>query len=80
MMENYGFMKWLLVLSHGNSDPERGFSINNYMISICGTSIEESTIESICFFKDYWVKIGVFLNAPITKKLIKSSENAHKKY
>ena len=51
----YVLLKCLLVLSHGNSDPESGFSIGKYIL------------ESMYFVKDYLVKIGGFLNAPITK-------------
>ena len=72
-------MKCLLVPSHVNLELERGFSINKHMINIFGTSIEESTLESIYFIKDYLVKIGSFLNAPMTKQVIKSCGEAHKK-
>ena len=68
----YALIKCLLVLSHANSGPKCDFSINKHMICIYGRSIEEPTLESIYFVKDYLIKLSDFLNAPITKKLVKS--------
>ena len=39
-----GFMLVICTLSHGNADPERGFSINKHMLNIHGTSINRKTI------------------------------------
>lgn len=40
-------MKYFLVLSNDNSEPGRSFSINEHMISIHGTSIENAAPESV---------------------------------
>ena len=46
-------MPAVCTLSHGNVDPERGFSINKHMLSGHGTSTNQKTIEALCLVKDY---------------------------
>ena len=38
--------KCLLLLSHGNAVPEKGFSINRKLIEVHGTALSEETIEA----------------------------------
>ena len=40
-------VKCIMLISHGNADPERGFSINKHMLAIHGTSLGEQTSHSI---------------------------------
>ena len=44
--------KCVLCISHGNSTPERGFSLNNNMLSIYCRSIHENTLASLRIVKD----------------------------
>ena len=60
-------------LSHGNSAPENGFSINKYMIQLHGTSIDPGTIEALRFVKDYILSCGSILDIAITKSFTLSS-------
>ena len=47
----FSLAKSILSLSHGNVVPERGFSINKYMLSIHGNSIQGDTITSLRLLK-----------------------------
>ena len=46
------FMKCVLSISHGNSSPENGFSINKHILDIHGHSLKEDTIEALRVVKD----------------------------
>ena len=43
----------VLKLSHGNADPERGFSINKKLIEIYSISIGNDTLQAIRLIKGY---------------------------
>ena len=45
-------MKCVLSISHGNSAPENGFSINKHILDIYGHSLKEDTIEALRVVKD----------------------------
>ena len=45
-------MNCILILSHGNADPERGFSVNKHLLNIHGSTTSEETIEAFRFVKD----------------------------
>ena len=47
-----------VLLSHGNSDPERGFSINKFLFDTHGNSISEVTIKCIRLLKDFLIRKG----------------------
>ena len=64
-------------LSHGNSAPENGFSINKYMLQLQGNSISPDTIEAFQFVKDTILSFGGILSIPITKALLESSKLAY---
>lgn len=72
--------KCIMLLSHGNADPEREFSINKHLLSIHGYSIGEDTVQAIRLTKDYIIKCGGSEKVPITKKLLKSCKEARSKY
>ena len=40
-------VKCLLSLSHGNADPERGFSLNKFVLNVHGSSLSNDTIEAL---------------------------------
>ena len=54
----FSLAKSILSLSHGNVVPERGFSINKYMLSIHGNSIQGDTITSLRLVKDQLCLVG----------------------
>ena len=72
--------KCLLSLSHGNSAPENGFSINKYLLDIHGSSLHENTIEALRLVKDGILKHGSILEVPITKEMFVSVSLAHQRY
>ena len=41
------FAKYVLCISHGNSDPETGFSLNKILLSVHGASVGEETAEAV---------------------------------
>ena len=43
----------ILFLSHGNSDPERGFFINKSILQSHVTSLEEGAIVALRLVRDY---------------------------
>ena len=67
-------------LSHGNSAPENGFSINKYIIGIHGNSIHADTIEAIRFVKDTILNYGSIFDVPITKGLLDSVKLSKQRY
>ncbi|XP_012557417.2 uncharacterized protein LOC105844874 [Hydra vulgaris] len=67
-------------LSHGNSVPENGFSINKHIIQLHGTSLDPETIEALRFVKDTILSFGSILDIPITKSFIQSVKFAHLSY
>ena len=76
----WALVKCVLVLSHGNADPERGFSINKHLIDIHGCNIGEETIEAIRLVKDHIIKSGGLEYVSITKKMLNMCGNASSKY
>ena len=67
----------MLSLSHGNSDPEHGFSINKQLLNIHGYSLGEDTIEAIRI-----VKGGIQRQGGVNsiKELLVTAKNARQKY
>ena len=61
----------------GNADPERGFSINKYLLPVHGSQIKEGTIELV---EDQNIQRNGIMNVPITKDLLKSCQSASQKY
>ena len=72
--------KCVLTLSHGNADPERGFSINKYLLDIHDSSTGEDTLEALLMIKDYLIVHGAVKNIVVDRKLIKSCSLAYSKY
>ena len=74
-------VKRILVLSHRNADPERGFSINKRLIDIHGYNIQEKDIEAaVRLVKDDLNQPGGLENIVINKRLIQMCSDAHLKY
>ena len=67
-------------LSHGNADPERGFSITKKQLQIHGTNIGEDMIVVIRSIKDFLLQNGGVSKFEVTLSLITRCENAHSQY
>ena len=65
----------LLVLPHGNSDPERGFSINKNILKVHGYSTKEDTLIAPHFIKDVLI-----LKIRLSKDLFASCRGARSSY
>ena len=72
--------KCIFCISHVNSTPERGFSLNKNLLSIHGRSIHKDTLVALRIVKDSTLQVGGMLNFPISNSLITSAENTHSKY
>ena len=48
----FALMKCVLSLSHGNTVPERGFSVNKIMLESHGYTIDNETIAALRLVKD----------------------------
>ena len=73
-------MKCILSVSHGNSAPESGFSINKHILDIHGHSLKEDTIEAIRVVKDAILRYPSLLDIPITKEMIKNVKASRQWY
>ena len=61
----------VLLLPHGNTDPERGFSLNkNVLVAVHGFSIKEETLETIRMVEDFIIRNNGVMNIEISKDLI----------
>ena len=76
----FSLAKTILSLSHGNAVPERGFSINKYILSTHGNSLKEDTIVALRLVKDELCYVGGLENFKITKPLIKAVKGSYGKY
>lgn len=76
----FALVKCVLSLSHGNSSPERGFSINKYLLSVHGSSTSNDTIIALRHVKDHLVNVGGYMKFSISRNLILSVKSARQKY
>lgn len=74
-------VKASLILPHGNADPERGFSINNALLSKEKSSFNDLTIKSLRIVKGA-IKHhgGKISDVPITNSLLNYVKDSHKLY
>ena len=70
----------MLSLSHGNADPERGFSINKQMRESHGYTIDDDTVVAIRMVKDHLSRIGGVLNFNVSPAVIRYAKGAYNKY
>ena len=76
----FALVMCVLSLSHGNSAPESGFSINKSMLEVHGHSLGEDTLEALRVVKDAIVNSGSVINIPITHTLLMSVKISYQKY
>lgn len=73
-------VKSALTLSHGNAAPERGFSVNNSLLSKERLALGEETIRSERIVKEAIRLYGSVTNIPISKQLIAISRKSYMEY
>ena len=73
-------VKCVLSLSHGNSTPERGFSINKLILEVHGYSTYEDTLTALRLVKDELLRVGGETKFPITKELLSEVKLSYSKY
>ena len=74
-LQLFALVKCVLSISHGNSIPEQGFSINKYLLSIHGTSTSNETIIAWRLVKDF-ILVGGYMKFSVNKNLILSVKTA----
>ena len=67
-------------ISHGNSVPERGFSINKHLLSLHGSSIKDETIVALRIVQDYILSVGSITKVSVSKQLLSSVKSARQHY
>ena len=72
--------KCVQCISHGNSDSERGFSLNKTLLCVHRASIGEETIEAVRFVKNVIIRNRGLANIQVPHSLIRSSQNARQWY
>ena len=70
----------VLILSHGNADPEKGFSVNKHLLQIHGGNTGKETLEALRLVKDSKARKGGIECIKVTKALIRSCQSAHSLY
>lgn len=70
----------MLLLPHGNADPERGFSVNKKLLEKHGTNLKEDTLEMLRVVKDYLIQVGGPSKVVINRKMLDSCANSRRKY
>ena len=72
--------QFVLSLSHGNSTPERGFSVNKLLLDVHGYSTYEDTIIALRIVKDELLRVGGILEFSITRELLDPVSASWSKY
>jgi len=72
--------KAAFTLSHSNASPERGFSVNNALVTTDRGSLSERSIVTVCVVKETVCVFGSCIKVPITKDLIYSVRHAYSEY
>ncbi|CAF0949463.1 unnamed protein product [Adineta ricciae] len=75
-------IKNILIISHGNADVERGFSINENIVVQNRSLLSDFSINGLRTAHDAVKSIGrgSVSNVPITKELLKAVKNSHSFY
>lgn len=72
----FTLVKCVLSISHGNSVPERGFSINKRLLNINGNSTQNDTIVALRMVKDHISSVEGIMSVSMKKQLISSVQSA----
>ena len=76
----FSLAKAVLSISHGNVVPERGFSINKYMLPAHRNAIQEDTLVSLRLIKDQLCLDGGLSNFKVATELLKSIKTSSARY
>ena len=60
----------ILLLPHGNAEPERGFSVNKKIFEKHSNNIDEDTLESVRTVKDFLIQSGGQSGIEVQKEMI----------
>ena len=74
------FMKCVLSISHRNSAPESGFSINKHILDIHGHSLKEHTIEALRVVKDAILHYPSLRDISVTKEMLQNLKALWQRY
>ena len=70
----------ILLLPHGNVDPERGFSVNKRLLEKHSNNISEDMLESARITKDFIIQSGGQVNVKVTTEMIEKCKVSNSKY
>ena len=70
----------VLLLSHGNADPERGFSLNKNVLAVHSFSIKEETLDAIRMVEDFIIRNNGVINIEISKEHCKVCHTRYQCY
>ena len=76
----FALVKCVLSVSHGNSTPERGFSVNKIMLETHEYIIYEDTIVALRIIKEELNRVGSVTKFNIVKELIKEVKLSSSQY
>ena len=79
-LQLFAMVQCVLSVSHGNAFPERGFSINKFLLERHGNSCDENTIIALRTVKHELCRVGGKMNFPLTKGLRTSVHETQMKY
>ena len=70
----------VLLLPHGNADPERGFSLNKNVLAVHSFSIKEETLDAIRMVEDFIIRNNGVINIEISKEHCKVCHTRYQCY
>ena len=70
----------ILLLPHGNADPEWGFSVNRKILKNHSNNIDEDTFESVRTVKDFLIQSGSQSGIKVQKEMIQQCKCSRPKY
>ena len=74
------FALMILLLPHGNANPERGSSVNKKILVKHGNNIDEYTMESVRTVKDFLIQSGGQSGIEVQKEMIQQCKSSWSKY
>ena len=70
----------ILLLPHGNADPEWGFSVNRKILENHSNNIDKDTFESVRTVKDFLIQSGSQSGIKVQKEMIQQCKCSRSKY
>jgi len=69
-----------LTVDHCNATPERGFSVNNNIVTDDRCNLDEETIVAIRFVNDFMSRYAAITDFAIDKRLLQHAKESHSRY